>query len=186
MDYATVILWRRSGNINHSKDNLRLFLKTKEVIRIFSLYSTVPRHSPYRYFYGYHESPQCSVFPLPIYYLLSPHSIIFFLSILLPTPPGSQIAAIHPVPNSLLPLSLPLQLGHICSQIHFTIFPKALPCFQHCWNACARKAAATGNSPPSVAWFRAIAGSKKTSASTAIQTLFPLVFLFQTAVEWHK
>lgn len=77
MDYATVILWRKSGNINHSKDNLRLFLKTKEVIHIFSLYSTVPRHNPYRYFCGYHESPQCSVFPLPIYYLLSPQSIVF-------------------------------------------------------------------------------------------------------------
>lgn len=91
MDYATVILWRRSGNINHSKDNLRLFLKTKEVIRIFSLYSTVPRHSPYRYFYGYHESPQCSVFPLPIYYLLSPHSIIFSFPSFCPLLPDHRL-----------------------------------------------------------------------------------------------
>lgn len=37
MDYATVILLRRSGNINHDKDDLRLFLKTKEVICIFQL-----------------------------------------------------------------------------------------------------------------------------------------------------
>lgn len=40
-----------------------------------------------------------------------------------------QIAAIHPVLNSLFALSLPLQLWHICSQIHLMIFPKVLwPC----------------------------------------------------------
>lgn len=78
------------------------------------------------------ESPPSAQF-LPSLFIVCCHPptiVFFFLSILLHSPPRSQIAAIRPAPNSPLPLSLPLQLGHICSQIHFTIFPEALPCSQ--------------------------------------------------------
>lgn len=133
-----LILRRRSGNINHTKDNLRLFLKTKEVIHIFSLQLIFcSQAQSLQVFLWLSQVPSAQCFyPHYLLFAFTPYDG-FFLSVLLHTP----------VPNSLLPLSLPLQLGHICSQIHFTIFPQALPCSQHCWNAYTRKAAATGISP---------------------------------------
>lgn len=44
MDYTAVILLRRADGINHNKDKLRFFLKTKEIVFLFS---TIPRHSLY-------------------------------------------------------------------------------------------------------------------------------------------
>lgn len=81
---------------------------------------------------------------------------------------------------------LPYSCGTSAFRSTLQFFPKALPYFQHCWSACAMRAAATGTSSPSVAWFGAIAGSKKILTSTAIQILLLPFFLFQTAVKWHK
>lgn len=151
MGYAAVILWRRSGNINHSKDNLRLFLKTKEVIHIFSLYSTAPKHNPYRYFYGYHESPQCSVFTLPVYYLLSSHTMVFYFPSFCTLLPDHGLLPSTPFQIHCFHYHFPCSWGTSALRSTSHFFLRLLPCSQHCWNACARKAAATGISPPSVA-----------------------------------
>lgn len=65
MDYTTVILLRRSGNINHDKNNLRRFLKTKKVICVFKLICYCSQAQSLQMFLWLSWVPSKQYFPPP-------------------------------------------------------------------------------------------------------------------------